>query len=89
MILLRLAIAALAQKHDPPLQGLIWHFRQAELIKKPTEEVIILFGERYPSKRGSWQRSGLGSQNLYEGPGRLLVEEIAEELRTLIETDKA
>lgn len=85
----RLAIAALAQKHDPPLQGLIWHSRQAELIKKPPEEVIILFGERYPSSRGSWQRSGPGSQNLYEGPGRLLVDEIAEELRALIETDKA
>jgi hypothetical protein len=85
----RLAIAALAQKHDPPLQGLIWHSRQAELIKEPPEEVIILFGERYPSKRGSWQRSGPGSQNLYEGPGRLLVDEIAEELRALIETDKA
>ncbi|ODQ99900.1 hypothetical protein BHQ21_24865 [Mycobacterium sherrisii] len=85
----RLAITALAQNHDPPLQGLIWHSRQAELTKKPPEEVIILFGERYPSKRGSWQRSGPGSQNLYEGPGRLLVDEIAEELRALIETDRA
>jgi len=85
----RLAIEALAQKHDPPLQGLIWHSRQAELVKKPPEEVIILFGDRYPSKRGFWQRSGPGSQNLYEGPGRLLVDQIADELRALIETDKA
>lgn len=85
----RLAIAALAQKHDPPLQGLSWHTRQAELIKKQPEEVIIMFGERYPSTRGSLHRSGPGSQNLYEGPGRLLVEEITEELRALIETDEA
>lgn len=85
----RLAIAALAQKHDPPLQGLIWHSRQAELTKKPPEEVIVLFGERYPSTRGSWPRSEPGSQNLYEGPGRLLVDEIAEELRALIETGRA
>lgn len=41
----RLAIAALAQKHDPPLQGLIWHSRQAELTEKSPEEVVILFGE--------------------------------------------
>jgi len=85
----RLAIAALAQQHDPPLQGLIWHSRQAELTKKPPEEVIILFGDRYPAERGTWNRSGPGSQNLYEGPGRLRVDEVAEELRALIETDKA
>lgn len=83
----RLAIAALAQSHDPPLQGLIWHSRQAELVSKPPEEVIILFGdERYPSERGTWQRFGPGSQNLYQGPGRLLVDQIADELRALIET---
>lgn len=83
----RLAIAALSQSHDPPLQGLIWHSRQAELVSKPSEEVIILFGdERYPSVRGTWRRSGPGSQNLYEGPGRLFVDQIADELRALIET---
>jgi hypothetical protein len=63
--------------------------RQAELIKKPPERSNHPVWERYPSRRGFWQRSGPGSQNLYEGPGRLLVDEIAEELRALIETDKA
>lgn len=82
----RLAVAALAQSHDPPLQGLIWHSRQAELIGRPPEEVIVLFGDhRYPSERGIWKRFGPGSQNLYEGPGRLLVDQIADELRALIE----
>lgn len=85
----RLAIAALAQSHDPPLQGLIWQSRQAELVSKPSEEVIILFGdERYPSVRGTWRRSGPGSQNLYEGPGRLFVDQIADDLRALIETGR-
>jgi RES domain len=82
----RLAIEALAQGQDPPLQGLIWHFRQAELGGKPAEEVVVLFGgDRYPSKRGTWQRFGPGSQNLYEGPGRLLIDKIADDLRAIIE----
>jgi hypothetical protein len=81
----RLAIGALSQSHNPPLQGLIWHSRQAELARKPPQEVIVLFGERYQSKRGSWQRFPPGSQNLYEGPGRLLVESIASELGAVIE----
>ena len=38
---------------------------------------------------GLWQQSGPGSQNLHEGPGRLLVDEIAKELRALVESDKA
>jgi hypothetical protein len=47
----------------------------------------VLFGNhRYSSKRGSWTRFGPGSQNLYEGPGRLLVDQISDELRALIET---
>jgi hypothetical protein len=82
----RLAIAALRQAHTPPLQGLIWHSRQVELAGKPPQEVIVLLGERYPAKRGSWRRFPPGSQNLYEGPGRLLVERIAVELCAVIET---
>jgi RES domain len=86
----RLAIAALGQSHDPPLQGLIWHSRQAELVDRPAEEVIVLFGnERYPSKRGTWQRFGPGSQNLYEGPGRLLADQIADDLRAFIEIGRS
>ena len=83
----RLAIAALRQSHTPPLQGLIWYSRQAELAGKPPQEVVVLFGQRYPAKRGSWRRFPPGSQNLFEGPGRLLVERIAVELGAVIETD--
>ncbi|BBZ50861.1 RES domain-containing protein [Mycobacterium heidelbergense] len=84
----RLAIAALAQSHTAPLQGLIWHSRQAELAGKGPQEVIVLFGERYQSERGSWERFPPGSQNLYQGPGRLLVDEIAVELGAVIETGR-
>ncbi len=81
-----LAIAALAQSHKPALQGLIWHSRQAELARKPPAEVVVLFGDRYPSKRGQWQRIGPGSQNLYQGPGRVLLDTLAVELGAVIET---
>jgi len=82
----RLAKAALAQPHTLPLQGLIWHSRQAELASAPPQEVIVLFGERYQTKPGSWQRVPPGLQNLYEGPGRLLVDRIASDLGAVIET---
>jgi hypothetical protein len=82
----RLAIEALAQSHTPPLQGLIWHSRQAELAKAPPQEVIVLFGERYQTKPGTWKLVAPGLQNLYEGPGRVRVDEIATDLKATIET---
>jgi hypothetical protein len=82
----KLAIAALAQSHAPPLQGLIWHSRQAELAKAPAQEVIVLFGERYKTTPGSWKLVAPGLQNLYEGPGRVRVDEIATDLFATIET---
>ncbi len=85
----QLVIEALAQQHNPPLQGLVWHSRQAELGNKPPQEVIVLFGNpRYRTRRGSWKRFGPGSQNLHEGPGRLRVDQIANELRAVIEPDR-
>jgi hypothetical protein len=82
----KLAIAALGQAHTPPLQGLIWHSRQAELAKAPPQEVIVLFGERFKSEPGSWKLKAPGLQNLYEGPGRVQVDEIATDLKATIET---
>jgi hypothetical protein len=85
----RLAVAALSQPHGKRiLQGLIWHSRQAELALEARTEVVVLFGEpRYPSRRGSWQLFGPGVQNLYEGAGRLLADEIAENLDAVIEPE--
>jgi hypothetical protein len=68
----------------------MWHSRQAELAGEPPAEVVVLFGQpRYPPLRGSWRRVGPGSQNLYQGPGRLLVDEIAEALNAVIEPDES
>jgi hypothetical protein len=85
----RLAIQALAAPDAAPtMQGLIWHSRQAELAGEAPVEVIVLFGEpRYASGRGSWPLLGPGTSTLYEGPGRLLVDEIAEALEAVIELD--
>jgi hypothetical protein len=87
----RLAIAALGQpRRSHALQGLIWHSRQAELAGTVPAEVVVLYGEpRYRSGRGSWSLFGSGASTLYEGPGRLLVEEIAESLEAVIELEKA
>ena len=82
----KLAIAALGQSHTPPLQGLIWHSRQAELAKAQAQEVIVLFGGRFKSEPGSWKLKAPGLQNLYEGPGRVQVDEIATDLKATIET---
>lgn len=61
------------------VHSLIWHSRQTELADLPPAEVVVLFGGgRYPDGRGAWHRVGPGSRNLYEGPGRLLVDEVAE-----------
>lgn len=87
----RLAGAVLSQfQSGPHLAGLIWHSRQAELANVGPVEVMVLFGEpRYPSRRGNWPLFGPGATSLYEGPGRLLVDEIAESLGAVIELDHA
>lgn len=85
----RLAGAALNQtRRGPALAGLIWHSRQAELADTNPVEVMVLFGgPRYPCRRGSWPLFGPGASSLYDGPGRLLVDEIAESLSAIIELD--
>ena len=81
----RLAISALRRKH---VQGLIWHSRQAELAGHAPVEVAVLFGEpRYSSQRGSWTLFGSGAFSLYDGPGRVLAEEVAESLEAVIERE--
>jgi hypothetical protein len=86
----RLACAALEQpRRGRALTGLIWHSRQAELADSTPVDVIVLFGgARYPSGRGSWPLFGLGASSLYDGPGRLLVDEIAENLSAVVELDE-
>lgn len=67
--------------------GLHLALRQAELAGEEPAEVIVLFGDpRYPSGRGTWSLAPPGLTALYEGPGRLLVDQIAEQLRAVVET---
>jgi hypothetical protein len=50
--------------------------------------VIVLFDEpRHPSGRGTWKLLPPGISTLYEGSGRLLVDEIAERLQAVIEPE--
>lgn len=87
----RLCISALSQRRrGRQLSGLIWHSRQAELADTTPVEVVVLFGDpRYPAGRGSWPLFGPGASSLYDGPGRLLVDEIAENLGAMLELDDA
>lgn len=81
----RLAIAAIRGKG---VHGLIWHSRQAELAAQEPSEVAVLYGEpRYSARRGSWTLFGPGASSLYDGPGRLLVEDVAERLAAVIELE--
>jgi hypothetical protein len=85
----RLAVATLAQAHGRRnVHGLIWHSRQAELAGQEPVEVMVLYGgSRYSATRGSWRLFGPGASSLFEGPGRLLVDEIAESLSAVIELE--
>jgi hypothetical protein len=66
------------------VDGIIWHSRQAELHATGQSEVLVVFADRCAPGRGGWVRIGPGSQNLIEGPGRLLIDEIATELNATI-----
>jgi hypothetical protein len=57
------------------------------LAGRPATEVLVLFGDAYPSGRGTWPLTGPGIRNLYEGPGRLLIDQIAEDLDALVEPE--
>jgi len=85
----RLAIAALAQTRGRrSVHGLIWHSRQAELAGRDPVEVMVLYGgSRYSSTRRSWRLFGPGASSLFDGPGRLLVDEVAESLSAVIELE--
>lgn len=66
-----------------PVQGLVWHSRQAELGGSQASTLVV-FTDRYPAGRGDWVRIGPGSQNLYEGPGRLQIDQLALQLDATI-----
>lgn len=67
-------------------QGLLWHSRKAELMPgSPSREVAVLFGDRVSSAPGAYELMGPGVRTLLDGHGRLLVDDLAEQLNALIE----
>ena len=80
-------LARAARAGDDSLQGLLWHSRQIELAGHPATEVLVLFGDSFPSGRGSWPLTGPGIRNLYDSPGRLLIDQVAEDLDALVEPE--
>lgn len=70
-----------------PVQGVLWHSRQAELRAAPPAEVCVIFGDAFGTRRGAWPPAGPGGRSLFEGPGRLLVDVIAENLGATVHPD--
>lgn len=70
----------------PLVDGIIWHSRQAELAERPPVEVVVVFADRVPHARTSWNLASSRSSNgpLLEGTGRLLLDELAEALDVTI-----
>lgn len=86
----RLAREALAQPiAGGSIVGLLWQTRQRELGADDADgtEVAVLFGRGYPTVRGSWPLAGVGVSGLLEGPGRLLVDQLADDLGAWIEPE--
>nr|WP_245575347.1 hypothetical protein [Gulosibacter molinativorax] len=71
------------------MAGIVWHSRQAELVGGKPVEVAVIFAGRLPAARDAWKlgpyRNASGS--LLEGAGRLLLDELAEELGVIMLPD--
>lgn len=66
-------------------EGILWHSRQSELQPDARREVFVLWGDRAPAVPGAYPLTGPGVRSLTEGPGRLLLEQLAEDLDAVIE----
>ena len=66
--------------------GILWHSRQAELHEPSIRrEAFVLWGDRAPSGPGVYPLTGPGVRNLTEGTGRVLLDQLAEDLDARIE----
>jgi hypothetical protein len=76
------------------VDGIVWHSRQTELATtaRPSPLIasasdvadLVVFNDRVPSGRRTWPLHAPGIDALYVGPGRLRVDEIAQELGATI-----
>lgn len=91
----RLALAAHGEMlRGSAVDGILWHSRQAELAasvrgagltpRLSAVEVMVVFSDRVVSGRGTWPLHAPGLRRLFDGPGRLRVDEIAEDLGATI-----
>ncbi|WP_281170796.1 RES domain-containing protein [Gulosibacter molinativorax] len=82
-------VARTIHAEAPDLAGIVWHSRQAELVGGKPVEVAVIFAGRLPAARDAWKlgpyRNASGS--LLEGAGRLLLDELAEELGVIMLPD--
>lgn len=76
--------------HSSPqdVAGILWHSRRAELTGQGPLEAAVLFADRVPMGRERWglHRDRIASGSLLEGTGRLLLDELAEELEVAVLT---
>lgn len=71
---------------DRAPDGILWHSRQAELhIPGTRREVFVLWGDRAPTDPSAYSLTGPGVCNLVEGPGRVLLDRLAEDLSASVE----
>lgn len=78
------------------LVGLVWHSRIAELATADSllladllpfgSEACVLFGDRVPTAPPAWQPGDPHYEDLSTGEGRLLAEQIADQLGAVIVT---
>jgi hypothetical protein len=77
-----------------PAAGLLWQSRIAELAQADSlllgdlltvaNVVFVLFGDRVPTDPGAWSPGDPQYDDLTAGDGRLLAEQIAEQLGAVI-----
>ncbi len=67
--------AAWLHRARPEADGLLWHSRQSELSLDTAAEAMLLFGDRVSDQL---EIAAPGVRSLFEGEGRLLIDELAE-----------
>ncbi|MEN8674997.1 RES family NAD+ phosphorylase [Nocardioides sp.] len=83
------AVHACKTPDGSPIDGIVWHSRQAELSGRPPQEVAVLFGPNAPMGRASWEiaRARGSSGALIEGAGRDEFDRLANQLGVTVMRD--
>lgn len=65
--------------------GLAWYSRQAEINGVGDVLTVVLYGDRAPSDPGSYEVVAPGVASLVAGPGRVILDEVADSLDVIVE----